>query len=452
MTEENYQYRTSQQLLRNQFPGKGKWKIPVIPKAEFSEEEFRDLLLIGFDKTKLEDDKHLDRIVHFFLYDYKFERVWKQPDTDIEKLFRYRAVLSPDFSMYLEMAPVMQLYNAFRNRWCGAYWASKGMRVIPTINWGDESTFDFCFEGVERGSIVAVSTYMASAHGNREDQKKWFMVGYNEMLHRIEPEKIICYNTPFPEMQGDIVFVDYDKSSWRHMDEDKSAENEGTLVRKTGYIILPERDTIAPYHVELGGGSAYGGKWRPNPNKPQDMVFVGPPNTIQRIFMPTSKGGFWLQVKYDADGKAAIVRHETEHAPGSGHSNPHDHTIDWSSPDQHPTPSSPINYTDGNIPEFKCVFVKGNDNMNSKDVYDAYKFNTIAEFKTSMRYGAEVVIEWEGHEFGIWSENGKIRITATDNTLIPCVYDCADDALEFVVCGNRLRDIIRDVHVIYRSI
>ena len=34
MTEENYNYRTSQTLLRNQFPGKGKLKIPVIPKFQ----------------------------------------------------------------------------------------------------------------------------------------------------------------------------------------------------------------------------------------------------------------------------------------------------------------------------------------------------------------------------------------------------------------------------------
>ena len=34
MTEENYNYRTSQTLLRNQFPGKGKLKIPIIPKFQ----------------------------------------------------------------------------------------------------------------------------------------------------------------------------------------------------------------------------------------------------------------------------------------------------------------------------------------------------------------------------------------------------------------------------------
>ena len=121
--------------------------------------------------------------------------MWEKPDTVLEKLRPYRAVLSPDFSMYLEMAPVLHLYNVFRNRWCGAYWASQGLRVVPTVNWGDETTFDFCFAGIEKGSVVAVSTYMASAHDNRCDQKEWFLTGYREMLRRIEPEKIICYHT-----------------------------------------------------------------------------------------------------------------------------------------------------------------------------------------------------------------------------------------------------------------
>ena len=55
------------------------------------------------------------------------------------------------------MTPVLQLYNVFRNRWCGAYFASKGMRVVPTVSWGEENTFDFCFMGIPKGSTVAVS-------------------------------------------------------------------------------------------------------------------------------------------------------------------------------------------------------------------------------------------------------------------------------------------------------
>lgn len=275
MTVENYNYRTSQIMLRNQFPGKGKFQIPIIPKFQEKPGDFDDLLLIGFDKTHLEDQEHLDRMVHFFLYDYRFERVWKKPDNDIEKLSRYRAVLSPDFSMYLEMAPVMQLYNVFRNRWCGAYWASKGIRVIPTVNWGDESTFDFCFEGIEKGSVVAVSTYMASEHGNHQDQKEWFLAGYNEMLRRIQPEKIICYNTPFPEMQGNIVPVDYECSSRKYMSYHKGVEEDDLSAFQMGGTFRKECDMLEAYRIggtTKGGGSAYGGKWKPS--KPEDERFI----------------------------------------------------------------------------------------------------------------------------------------------------------------------------------
>ena len=46
MTEENYNYRTSQKLLRNQFPGKGKLKIPIIPKFQESPGDFDDLFYL----------------------------------------------------------------------------------------------------------------------------------------------------------------------------------------------------------------------------------------------------------------------------------------------------------------------------------------------------------------------------------------------------------------------
>jgi len=453
MTEENYNYRISQTLLRNQFPGKGKLQIPIIPKFQEKPGDFDDLLLIGFDKTHLEDQNHLDRIVHFFLYDYRFERVWKNPDSDIEKLSRYRAVLSPDFSMYLEMAPVMQLYNVFRNRWCVAYWASKGIRVIPTVNWGNESTFDFCFEGIEKGSVVAVSTYMASEHDNRCDQKEWFMAGYNEMLRRIEPEKIICYNTPFPEMQGDIVYVDYERSSWKYMSYERSFQKDDLEAFKIGGAYPKPCDIMEPYLIGKGGGSAYGGKWRPNPNKPQDKIFIGPPNTVQRYYLQLRKGGYWVTVKYGANGKAIILRHETGHAPGSGHSNPHDHPVTWNNPDEHPQKGAAINYPEGapDLKQYRKEVYFLDTNIIPYDP-EAYRFKTISEFKTSMRYGAEVVIEWQGQEYGIWSENGSIRITCSGTPNESHIFENSDAALQFMVGPDRLRDVITQVTVLDRTL
>ena len=181
MTEENYKYRTSDLFLRNQFNGVGKFDIPEIPKSNFSDDTLENLLLIGFDKINT-DQSNYECMVHFFLYDYKFENIWKKPDVYVKKLKKYKAILSPDFSMYIEMNKTLQLYNTFRNRWCGAYLASKDIKVIPTVNWGDENTFEFCFDGIPKGSIVAVSTYMVREHNNHADQKDFFMKGYEEMF------------------------------------------------------------------------------------------------------------------------------------------------------------------------------------------------------------------------------------------------------------------------------
>lgn len=452
MTEENYRYRTSQLLLRNQFEGSGAWKIPVIPKAEFDEEEFRGLRLIGFDKTKLEDERHLGRIVHFFLYDYKFERVWKDPDHDIEKLRRYRAVLSPDFSMYLEMHPLMQLYNTFRNRWCGAYFASKGMRVIPTVSWGDERSFAFCFEGIPKGSTVAVSTYMVSEHGNRADQKPFFMKGYEELLRRVEPERILCYHEPFPEMRGNIVPIDYELSSWRHMEDDYTPSKYAKyicglepvppgcdLVIKRGYVMRDDG-------CRMGMGSAYGGKWKPK--KETDKRYLGQPGEIKETF----KDGYRIETKIGSDGRAIKERHYTDHnRQHTGHTNPHDHEIRWDNPNGHPEPQGPINYPNG-APEFKnfggfkmknTVILPGNTEED--------RFQTISEFKECMHYHGEVEFEWNGKTYDIVHDPDAIVIYEAHSET-ECYYKTADALLEYTIDDVRLRDIITSVQVHYRTV
>lgn len=462
MTEENYKYRTSPFFLRNQFHGVGKLKIPTIPKSYFREEDFTNLKLISFDKTSLENKNHLDRMVHFFLYDYKFERVWKNPENDLEKLKRYRAVLTPDFSVYREMAPVMQLYNTFRNRWCGAYFVSKGIRVIPSVSWGDENTFDFCFEGIPKGSVVAVSTYMVSEHNNHSDQKDFFLKGYNELLRRIEPEKIICYNEPFPEMQGDIVFVDYDLSSWRYMNDDpyvpskymsyitgeKPLPPNSEIIIKSGFVI---RDDV----LLKGMGSAFGGKWKPT--KPDDDRLLGKPGEIKETI---ARGGYRRLTKIGIDGRAILERHYTDKPNSKYHTNPHDHSIDWSS--GFPKPSPPINYYD-TIPEFKS-FRKGESmtTVIKTNSSEDDRFKSISDFKWCINAGGEVVFIWNGKTYGISPKLKKspelpeqilisqILIENQEETEMWC--DSPDEALEYRIDGIRLRDIITEVEVTDRTI
>ena len=457
MTEENYKYRTSPFLLRNQFTGTGTFQIPVVPKFAARAEDFTELRLIGFDKTSMENNNHLNRMVHFFLYDYKFDRVWENPDADLEKLKRYRAVLTPDFSVYREMAPVMQLYNTFRNRWCGAYFASKSIRAISSVSWGDENTFEFCFDGIEKGSVVAVSTYMVSEHDNHHDQKEFFLKGYNEMLKRIEPEKIICYNEPFPEMRGDIVFVDYELSSWRYMNDDpyvpskylpyitgqKPLPPNSGIVIKSGMVI---RDDSA----YKGMGSAYGGKWRPNPNKPEDQRFLGTPGEIKTTY---DKKGNRIDTKIGENGRATRERHYTDHNKPWAHTNPHDHNINWDSP----KPGMPnfekphINYPNG-APEFKNY--GGTKNMNTivqTNSLEEDRFKTISDFKDCMARHGEVEFEWNGKNYSI-THPDKISISEANKHDTEKMCNTADEVLEYKVGDDRLRDVITQVTVWSRTI
>lgn len=150
MTSENF--RTNPMFLRNQFIGDGVFEMPKIEKEEIDLEHVE---LIGYDKL---NDQETDKIVHFFLDDYKFEAIWNNPEPRVEKLRKYKAVLTPNYSIYTEMPLSLKVYNTFRSRWCGAYLQSKGIKVIPTVAWGEPNTFWFCFDGISKGSIVAVST------------------------------------------------------------------------------------------------------------------------------------------------------------------------------------------------------------------------------------------------------------------------------------------------------
>ena len=69
-------------------------------------------------------------------------------------------------------------------------------------------------------------------------------------------------------MQGNIVYVDYDLSSWRYMSYERGAQKEDLESFKIGGAPRVSYDTIESYLIGKGGGSAYGGKWCPNPNKP----------------------------------------------------------------------------------------------------------------------------------------------------------------------------------------
>ncbi len=188
----------TKKLVRNGLEMVGKYDIPIIHNSDI---ELSKIKLFSYGNTKYCDVKNMHKTIHFFIHDYKFECVYENAEYSLEKLKQYYAVCSPDFSLYMDMPLLLQMYNTFKNRWCGAYWQSKGLNVIPTISWSDEKSFEFCFDGIEKNSVVAVSV-----HGNHKCKDE-FLLGYKKMLEVINPRAIICYGKPFPEMKSDPLIV-----------------------------------------------------------------------------------------------------------------------------------------------------------------------------------------------------------------------------------------------------
>ena len=265
------------------------------------------------------------------------------------------------------------------------------------------------------------------------------------MLRRIEPEKIICYNTLFPEMQGDIVYVDYERSSWRYMDYERKSAYDDLESYKIGGARKEICDTMDVYMIGKGGGSAYGGEWKPS--KPEDARLLGKPGEIKVSYQ---KDGTKIETKIGADGRAVSERHHTSSPNAKYHSNPHDHKIDWTAPRYGiPNFGKPINYW-GDVPEFKNY--GGISTMGSvkKHMIDD-NFNTISAFKECIIRGGEPVFEWNGVKYGVCFAGGGYCIAHMDGSHEQ-IYGTPDELLEYIIGDERLRDIITKVRVISRSI
>lgn len=193
--------RTNPLFLRNQFVGDGKFGIPIVKKQDISLE---NLSLIACSDTQNNASENSKKSgVHFFVDDYRFEGIYKNPEKSLRKYSQYAFLLTPDYSTYSEMNTWRQIESVAHSRWVGAFWQNQGLNVIPTVTWSTPTSFEFCFDGIEKNSIVAIG--MIGCKKNRSA----FMSGYNEMLRRIDPVSIICFGKPFDDMQGNIVSVDY---------------------------------------------------------------------------------------------------------------------------------------------------------------------------------------------------------------------------------------------------
>ncbi len=169
--------------ITTEIPLLGRWQFPPILGTDDIPTD-----LIGFNHAMTCKDK--SKTIHFYIDDYQFDRVWNRPDTYIPILAQYRSCLTPDFSLYRDMPLAAQIYNVFRSRVIGYLMEQRGIKVIPTLQWSDEASFEFCFDGLPQHKVVSVSTVGVNRDGWG---KILWAKGMRKALEILRPKAVIHY-------------------------------------------------------------------------------------------------------------------------------------------------------------------------------------------------------------------------------------------------------------------
>lgn len=179
----------------------GQFEFPMMERTDTTGDQFA-----RFCDWKETDDP-ANTIAHFYYDDYKFINIWKDPDCYLDRLYEYKAVISPDFSLYTDFPLTLQIMSCYRRQWIGAYWQSLGLDVIPDVIWGEPKTFEWCFDGIPQGGTVAVSSVGVKRDPDWNGEDGLFVLGYKEMLKRLKPDTILFYGDLIDGLDGNIIHI-----------------------------------------------------------------------------------------------------------------------------------------------------------------------------------------------------------------------------------------------------
>lgn len=175
------------------------WDIPYVDTPT---ELALPTKLVGYQKSNQCVERSM-AYLHFYHKDYVFDGrmgIWYalvfnsffKKGFKLSKLDGYRAIITPDFSMYYDMPIIMQMWNLLRSRIVGFYLAKLGYNVVVNVRWTDEKSYSYCFAGLRQNDIVAVST-LGCLRSNAD--KQLFMPGLEELINRIHPKTIVIYGS-----------------------------------------------------------------------------------------------------------------------------------------------------------------------------------------------------------------------------------------------------------------
>jgi len=146
--------------------------------------------------TKKEYDYHENAFVNWYFDDYKFDGVrgiWHNYKFVLEVLRHFAGAITPDFSTNQDFPESIKIYATYRMRAYGYWLGYNDIEVVNNVRWGTDETFDYCFEGIPRNSIVAIGT--VGGGPRKLIDRDRFETGLFKMVKVLHPHTILVYGS-----------------------------------------------------------------------------------------------------------------------------------------------------------------------------------------------------------------------------------------------------------------
>ena len=136
-------------------------------------------------------------ILSFYTYDHYFENWWRYPAKYTAKMLNagIRVVVSPNYSLYVDDPPAVQLWNVFRARWLGRYFQEGGLKLIPDVDGPTIESLDWTLLGVPVGTPVIAHQFQTLNRDDIEQHEKAADV-LEEIIARLDPKQVLLYTGP----------------------------------------------------------------------------------------------------------------------------------------------------------------------------------------------------------------------------------------------------------------
>lgn len=147
------------------------------------------------------NEKYNNAIVGFFLHDHIFESVFNNPINTLQRLkdANIKGILTPNFSLWADEPNALQIYNWYKTQWTGRFYQESGIKVMPTLNWSDEDSYDFAFSGVPK---YAKKVIVQCRNLKNEKEKIRFLKGLHEAYNKLEFEFVYIYGGNIPSSKS----------------------------------------------------------------------------------------------------------------------------------------------------------------------------------------------------------------------------------------------------------